>query len=158
MKLELTFPLTQGEKDFLRFMLDSTATVESNGGTGANIMETETKQWPPAEAVPEAPAEKPKPKAERKTKVKPKPEPVEEPEAEEPEAEEPEAEKGTDAEPVAEEADTDWIKLATDTAVEMIYAKQRPKVLAALKQVGLDRVSDAVDQGQGKELYEALRA
>ena len=147
MKLELSFPLSEGEKQFVRFMLDNTTTVEAQGGVGTPIMGDPSgiqvvgqEEWPPAEAVPKP-----------KTKAKPKTEPVPEPEPE--------------SEPVAPEADTegtgedvDYLDLATKKAVELINAKQRPKVREALEAVGLDRVSDAKDQDTAKKLYEALTA
>ena len=156
MKLELSFPLSEGEKQFVRFMLDNTTTVEAQGGVGTPIMGDPSgiqvvgqEEWPPAEAVPKP---KTKTKTKLKTEDKPKPEAVPEPEPEAPEAEAPEAE----AEDTGE--DVDDLDLATKKAVELINAKQRPKVREALEAVGLDRVSDAKDQDTAKKLYEALTA
>ena len=173
MKLELHFPLTQGEKDFVAFLLEQTTTVEAQGGAGSTIMggpkavvagEAKTKEWPPAEAVPtEVEEEKPAPKKAAKKKAKPKAEAaaeavetISEAAAEPVEAEGPA--DTTEFDEAATEAEIDYLQKATDTAVDMIKAKQRDKVLSALEAVGLERVSDAEDQDTAKKLYEALVA
>lgn len=143
-KIELNFPLTEGEKDFVRHLLDTTASVEDNGGNGAPTLLATPKgaaQDEETEAAPE-PKAKAAPKA-KKSAAKPKPEPVEEVEA--------------DVESVDND-DTDYIELATDKAVELVEAKEKDAVRDALKAVGVKRVSEVKDQDTAKKLYEALIA
>ena len=161
MKIELQFPLTEGEKEFVRHLLDVTASVEDNGGqhtptllatpkggvvgnsTGAHIQavpdeEAEAPAEPKAEAAPKARKSKP-------AKVEAAPEPVEDDEED-------------DIDESVDNDDTDYIELATDKAVELVQAKDKATVREALKVAGVKRVSEVKDQETAKVLYEALIA
>lgn len=149
LKIELQFPMTEGEKDLVRHLLDSTVSVEDHGGKRAPTLLAPQKggidfsKLSDAEKAPAEPKAEAAPKAKKSaTKVEAAPEPVEEVEA---------------AEPVDSD-DTDYIQLATDKAVELIEAKDRDTVRNALKAAGVKRVSEVKDQGTAKELYEALIA
>lgn len=141
MKVEVNFPLNFDDKQLLLRLLGE-----------------DTQQWPPApdhlEVVKPRDGE-PKPKS-KPSKSKAKAQSKKSAEAEEPQkTAESTADEASTKESEGQET-TDWIKLATNTAVEQLKAKNRTAVANALKLIGVDKVSDIATQEDGKTFYEAV--
>lgn len=139
-KIEFTLPLSDEDRKIIEGILGvNTETVETE--------ETEIE----VEEAPKKPARK------RKTKVMPKPEPVEEDEDDEDEVEDNVVELSAVTEDDEDDA-VDWIEKSIAKAKELVKAKKREPVKAALKAVGAGRVTEIEDQDTARKFFEALEA